>query len=266
MVEMPVNTDEQTFSQVLSGMVESRYKSQTAFARDLGMKYSMQVSRWFTGKAVPAEGYMGRIVNRLGLHEHELERLNKLHQDQVALGKGRIGLIRGSPAALRWGVANMKPSEDPFDLWMQEFCKERQITQISLANSLGFVHSIHGRTFGLGLYYEILDQAPEILKLNKGQQQVLVEAVAASIEKQMTEGRQFGRSENTGYRSLRKLGKITCKTYTKKEAAELLEVSLSTVSNLKRKYCITPQFLTDEDIEKFRNRNTHRGRPKRSRP
>lgn len=146
------------------------------------------------------------------------------------------------------------PSNTPIGLWLENTCKNKNITLTELCKILNLSGSLNlnGRknAFGLNTLSNILQILPEALDLSGEETEVLSEAVAQTIQQRLEDGHTF--QDGPRGRVINKIQEgFVCRTYNGAEASDVLEVSRERVSKLRQKFGL-PVLLTEENVETIR--------------
>jgi len=107
--------------------VSKGFESQSDLARALGNKTHGVVNRWYRGEQVPSPEPFGELLILLKPNDDRSEKMTERLVDSWAklLAEGR-GLHGGSRPG-RY-VRLRKISETPFAIWLESFCRDREIT------------------------------------------------------------------------------------------------------------------------------------------
>lgn len=244
------NVSSEPFPQALYKLALSRgFESQLALAKALGHGYNSLVGNWYHGR-VPIPESLGRILVLFQPNGEELDSIIDPYGQLLAERRGAVGA--DSPTAIRLGLARIKPKETPFDRWLEQYCRDNNLTLKLLARTLGLSSPNSLRQtrskVGLETFSEILQTAPQALNLSPQETDILSEAVASTITEQIASGHVYqSYSLPTGkIRSLQ--AQIPCRTYNLSQAAVELVLTHQRVSQLRNKLNL-PYLLTDEHIK-----------------
>lgn len=233
-------------SQALYKSALSRgFESQRALAKALGISFGT-VGRWYSAEHVPSPDVFGDLIVLLDPTDDEREPLVEAYANNLA--------ERDKNSKLKISRILMRPSNAPLSRWIEDFCKERNITINQFSQMLGFNNALGGKrrnSLGFDSLEQIRQNAKDKLGLSEDQTINLNEVINSEIQQRQEKGHRFQSGLSGGSQVIKKQKELSYRTYNGHQAANELGISRESVSKLRRKFNL-PLLLIDEHIETLR--------------
>lgn len=224
------------------------YESQLSLSRALGKKTNSTVSSWYHEGRTPTPDEFGAVIRLLKPNGEELEKL-VVPYCQLLL-EDEVKRETTYKAAYRASINKAKPSATPIGRWIDEFCRQRIISQRKFFASLGF-QAPKIKYFGLSVLSQILEEVPQMYNLPQDETERLSEAVAQTIEQKVAEGKKLV-AYSYSRTQLSRMQKDSCQELlTGKQAGDEIGVSREAI-RLRREKHNWPALLTREQVEILR--------------
>ncbi|MBI2327960.1 hypothetical protein HYU92_06610 [Candidatus Curtissbacteria bacterium] len=227
------NVSLEPLPQALRALMVSRgFETQISLGKALGGKSNSTVRPWLIGRRVPSPEEFGRLLILLKPNGQELDRLVEPWRNLLQAGRGRIGGVAAdSEVAIKRGKSLIKPAETPIGRWLEDYCRQKQISLAILLRILGLNINPYGQNrdnLSIDSLATLLEKS-ERLDLTDEEKEQLADAIAATIEIKSSSGHRFqGGPKGGKIRSMQKT--LPYVTYNGVEAAGHLGVSRAAVS------------------------------------
>lgn len=193
------------------------------------------VYHWYNGRSVPLPDTFGELLILLKPDDSELETLAEAYGCLLRKNKRLSRAIH--------------PSSKPVGKWIEDICKERNVSIKQCMKSLGFSSTLQRNTLSLESLISLVQNAKEALHLSEEETKSLQEAIVQEIQKRSEEGRKTY-LESPKTMSTDKNESTTI--YSGPLAARRLGISREWLRKLRKKFNLGA-ILTDSDIEKLEN-------------
>ena len=252
------NVSREPFPQAFYSLARSRGNaSQLKIAKVLCTTQS-KIGSWLRGESVPLPAGFGSILVCFQPNDDEHDNIVEPYAN--LLQKAEESRTRTFSEASRrvWKLKEKLKDKTPFEDWVEEFCRTRQISSKAFEQALASRYFFRSKLLrfhfrgplSLDRYSEILQTASEALNLSSQQTDSLSEAVAKTIEDLLAAGHRF--KERMNGRGLAVYSRtLPYKTYNSVEAAEELGISRKWVRQLRMRLNLPP-LLTECQLEILR--------------
>ncbi len=226
------------FSQALYNAAVSRgFESQSVLANAVEIRPST-VGKWYGGKSTPTPSVFGDLLVLLNLNDEEREPVVEAYANRI---------VKRKELQVKNHRSYMKPSNSPLGKWIEDTCKEKNITLGKLSKMLGSNSHLEKRfSLSLGSLEHIRQNAKEALELSEEQTDTLNRLIDREIQQRTEEGHRFQNGMN-GSQLKKEQKMLSYRTYNGAQAAVELGVTRPTVSSLREKFGL-PHLLTEENL------------------